>query len=500
MPCRFRPCTFLFILTIALLGWWTPTAEAQERSLPVDTTITSTHEVTIGGERVPYRATAGTQPVWNDEGHPAASLFYVFYERTDVDDMTQRPLIFSFNGGPGSASVWMHIGYTGPRFLEIDDEGFPIQPYGVRENPHSILDVADIVYVDPVNTGFSRIVDEDADRSDFFGVQADINYLADWISNFVSRHDRWTSPKYLKGESYGTTRVAGLARRLQSSHWMNMNGVILVSPTTMGIDRDGPVGDAITLPYYTATAWYHDALEADLQQRDLEDLLAEVEAFTLDTYVPALSHGGSLTTERRDALAAQVARYAGLSEQTVRNHNLAVPRSFFWKDLLRDEGLTVGRLDSRYRGQDTQDAGQRYDYDPALSSWNHAFTPAINHYLREQLGVETDLQYNIFGPVRPWDRSGDNTARALAQAMNENPFLHVMTQAGYFDGGTDYFSAKYTMWHMDPAGRLQDRLRFEAYESGHMMYLRQEDLATSNQHIREFIEASTPAPGTPARY
>jgi len=294
--------------------------------------------------------------------------------------------------------------------------------------------------------------------------------------------------------------VAGLARRLQSSHWMNMNGVILVSPTTMGIDRDGPVGDAITLPYYTATAWYHDALEADLQQRDLEDLLAEVEAFTLDTYVPALSHGGSLTTERRDALAAQVARYAGLSEQTVRNHNLAVPRSFFWKELLRDEGLTVGRLDSRYRGQDTQDAGQRYDYDPALSSWNHAFTPAINHYLREQLGVETDLQYNIFGPVRPWDRSGDNTARALAQAMNENPFLHVMTQAGYFDGGTDYFSAKYTMWHMDPAGRLQDRLRFEAYESGHMMYLRQEDLATSNQHIREFIEASTPAPGTPARY
>jgi len=468
--------------------------------MPVDTTITSMHEVTIGGERVPYRATAGTQPVWNDEGHPAASLFYVFYERTDVDDMTQRPLIFSFNGGPGSASVWMHIGYTGPRFLEIDDEGFPIQPYGVRENPHSILDVADIVYVDPVNTGFSRIVDADADRSDFFGVQADINYLADWVGTFVSRHDRWTSPKYLKGESYGTTRVAGLARRLQSSHWMNMNGVILVSPTTMGIDRDGPVGDAITLPYYTATAWYHDALEADLQQRDLEDLLAEVEAFTLDTYVPALSHGGSLTTERRDALAAQVARYAGLSEQTVRNHNLAVPRSFFWKELLRDEGLTVGRLDSRYRGQDTQDAGQRYDYDPALSSWNHAFTPAINHYLREQLGVETDLQYNIFGPVRPWDRSGDNTARALAQAMNENPFLHVMTQAGYFDGGTDYFSAKYTMWHMDPAGRLQDRLRFEAYESGHMMYLRQEDLATSNQHIREFIEASTPAPGTPARY
>ncbi len=492
-----KPVT-VFFLMLSLGGC--SFIHAQEREVPSDTAGVTSHQVTVGGQTIPYEAVTGFQPVWNDDHQEAASMFYVYYRRSDIDDVSRRPLVFSFNGGPGSASVWMHIGYTGPRFLNIDDEGYPVQPYGVQENEHSILDVADIVYVDPVNTGFSRITSDDTDREDFFGVNADIEYLAEWIDNFVSRYDRWTSPKYLKGESYGTTRVAGLARRLQGSHWMYLNGVILVSPTNMGIDRSGPVGDAITLPYYAATAWYHDVLPEELQQKELEDLLAEVEEFTIEEYIPALSRGGSLDQQRRAEIAERVSWYSGLSERTVVNHNLTVPTSYFWKDLKRDQGLTVGRLDSRYLGKDKQDAGERYEFDPALSSWNHAFTPAINHYLREQLGVETDLQYNIFGPVHPWDRSGDTTGEDLRRAMGENPYLNVLVQAGYYDGGTDYFSAKYTMWNMDPGGRFQDRMRFEGYESGHMMYLRQEDLESSNEHIRQFIRETIPEEGMPAQY
>lgn len=465
---------------------------AQERKLDPDSSVTTTEQVTIDGERIPYSATAGTQPVWDEDGKAVASLFYVYYQRTDVDDVDNRPLVFSFNGGPGSASVWMHIGYTGPRFLNIDDEGHPVQPYGVVENPHSILDVADIVYVDPVNTGFSRIINEDADRDTFFGVNADIRYLAEWIDNFVSRNDRWTSPKYLKGESYGTTRVAGLARQLQNAHWMFVNGVILVSPTGMGLEPPAmtPRSEILKLPYYAATAWYHNALDDDLQQQDLYDFMPEVEEYTIEEYLPAVAWGGALDEERKNAIAEQVARYSGIEKQYILNHNLTIPTSFYWKELLRDDGLTVGRLDSRYRGIDRQDAGERYDHDPALTAWNHSFTPAINHYLREHLGYETDLKYNIFGPVHPWDRSGNTTGEDLRRAMGENPFLHVMVQSGYYDGATDYFSAKYVMWNMDRSGKVQDRLRFEGYRSGHMMYLRQEDLASSNEHIREFIRES----------
>jgi carboxypeptidase C (cathepsin A) len=466
-------------------------AQEHERAPMVDTAFTSNHVVTIEGQRVPYRATVGNQPVWDRDGEAVATLFYTYYERTDVRDRAARPLVISFNGGPGSGSLWMHIGYTGPKLLNIDDEGFPVQPYGVRDNPHSILDIADIVYVNPVNVAFSRML-EGADREMFFGVNEDIAYLADWIDNFVGRNGRWASPKFLIGESYGTTRVSGLAGRLQSSHWMYLNGVILVSPTGLGIDRDGPVGDALSLPYYAATAWYHGQLPPDLQSRDLLDVLPEVEQFTVEEYIPALARGGFIDAERRQGVARQVARYSGLTTETVMSHNLAVPTSFFWKDLLRDQGYTVGRLDSRYRGISRQTAGDRPDNNQELDSWNHAFAPAINHYLRDILGYETDLQYYLFGPVHPWNGDGDNTGENLRQAMAQNPFLHVMIQSGYFDGATDYFSAKYTMWNLDPSGVLRDRLRFEGYRSGHMMYLRREDLSVANEHIREFIRQATP--------
>jgi len=469
-------------------------------AIPVafDANATQDDKVTIDGVEVPYRVQFGTQPLWDENNQPIASLFYTYYRRTDVADVERRPLMVSFNGGPGSASLWMHLAYTGPRLLRIDDEGFPVQPYGVQPNPHSLLDVTDLLFVDPVNTGFSRIVGEQK-REQFFGVNEDVAYLARWIGTFVSRHGRWLSPKYLIGESYGTTRVAGLAAALQNSQWMFLNGVVLVSPTGLGIRRDGPVDDVLNLPYFAATAWYHQKLSADLQARDLDALLPEVERFTLDELLPAAARGGSLEPTRRRELQERYARYAGLAVDAVRQHGFAVPTSFFWKELLRDQGLTIGRLDSRYRGEDRTDAGQRPEFDPALTAWNHAFAPAINHYLRSVLGYRTDLQYWLFGPVGPWNQEGNATGENLRSAMAANPHLHVLVQSGYYDGGTDYFRAKYTMWQMDPAGRFQDRMAWKGYRSGHMMYLRQQDLAKSTNDVREFVRATLPKDGQPAK-
>lgn len=476
------------------------TAGAQERTLPAESAVTATGSVTVKGKPVPYKVTAGTQPVWDKDGKVIASLFYTYYERTDIADKSRRPFVMSFNGGPGSASVWMHVAYTGPKLLAIDNEGYPVQPYGVRDNPHSIIDVADIVFIDPVNTGFSRVLDPKADRNLFFGVNADIKYLADWLDVFVSRNGRWASPKYLIGESYGTTRVSGLALELQNAHWMYLNGVILVSPTELGIDQGRNVNDALHVPYYTAAAWYHKKLPADLQAKDLDAVLAESEKFAVDELIPPLARGGFLEEGKKKELTTKIARYTGLSEKAVAENNLAVPTTYFWKELLRAEGFTVGRLDSRYKGLDRKVAGDRPDFNSELTSWLHSFTPAINHYLRDVLKYKTDLQYNMFGPVHPWDRSNDNTGENLRQAMAQNPYLHVMFQSGYYDGATTYFDAKYTMWQLDASGRMKDRLRFEGYRSGHMMYLRAEDLASSNEHIRDFIKKSTPAAGQPAKY
>lgn len=491
---------FAFTLLSIFLGLIC-SASAQHRHLAADSTVTTSHQASIQGERVPYTATTGTQPVWNEKGEPIAALFYTYYERSDVEDRASRPLVISFNGGPGSASVWMHIAYTGPRILEITDEGYPVQPYGIKENPHSILNIADIVYVNPVNTGYSRILDEDEDRETFFGVNADITYLADWLNTFVTRKNRWRSPKYLIGESYGTTRVSGLALELQNAQWMYLNGVILVSPTGLGIDRGGPVDAANRLPYFTAAAWYQEALPEVLQQKDLLEVLDESEEFTINELLPAMAKGGFLENSRREEMAERMAYYSGLKKKEIMDHNLDVPTSYFWKALMRERGgYTVGRLDSRYLGIDRQLAGDRPDYNAELTSWLHSFTPAINYYFRNELNFATDIKYNMFGPVRPWDRSGDQTGENLRQAMAQNPYLNVMIQSGYFDGATTYFDAKYTMWHLDPSGRMQDRLRFEGYRSGHMMYLRAEDLETANEDIREFIRNTLPGEGDPAQY
>jgi carboxypeptidase C (cathepsin A) len=476
------------------------TAQSGSRQLPLDTAIVSEDAVRIKGQNVPYRVETGVQPVYGQDGGVTAGLHYTYYRRKDVDD-PNRPLLISFNGGPGSASVWMHLAYTGPKVLNIDEEGYPVQPYGVSDNPFSVLDVTDIVFVNPVNTGFSRMV-EGADREQFFGVNQDITYLADWLSNWVSRHDRWRSPKFLIGESYGTTRVSGLALELQNARWMYLNGVVLVSPTEIGIPREGIVESANRLPYFAAAAWYHEQLPEELQQQKLTDLLDEVEEYTREELLPALAAGASLPEDRKQEVARTAARYSGLDTREWLDNNLQPTTSYFWKNLLRGEeagNYTVGRLDSCYRGLDERAAGDRPDYNSELTSWLHSFTPAINYYLREELGFRTDLQYNMFGPVYPWDRSNDQTGPNLRQAMAQNPYLNVLIQSGYFDGATNYYDAKYNLWHLDPSGRMRDRLSFKGYESGHMMYLRRPDLEAANEDLRVFIRESLPGSKS-ARY
>ena len=476
---------------------------AQDRKIPVDTIVTTNHTTKIKGETVNYQAQTGTQPVWNTEGKPIATLFYTYYKRTDVKNGTERPLIFSFNGGPGSASVWMHLAYTGPRILKIDDEGYPVQPYGYKSNPNSILDVADIVFINPVNTGYSRMLEVDGkmpNRDQFFGINEDIAYLSDWLTTFVSRKARWESPKYLIGESYGGTRVMGLSAALQESQWMYLNGVIMVSPADYKVIRvGGPVSSAMNLPYFAAAAWFHKKLPSRLQQKDLTEMLPEVEEFTINKLIPAIAKGGFIAEDEKMEVANKMSEYSGLSLESILQNNLDIPTRFFWKDLLRDQGLTIGRLDSRYLGIDRKDAGMGPDYSAELTSWLHSFTPAVNHYIRKELKVNTDIRYNMFGPVRPWNNDNDNTREDLRRAMAENPYLKVLFQSGYYDGATTYFNAKYTMWQVDPSGKMKDRFYFKGYRSGHMMYLRNEDLIKANEDIRTFIEA-TASKGKAAKY
>ena len=488
---------YLFIGCLIALSW--QSLRAQTHINP-DTAVVTQHQTTIKGVAMSYHATTGNQPVWDEWGNPIAAVNYTYYERDGIKDRSTRPLVISFNGGPGTASVWMQIAYTGPVLLNLDEEGNPVQPYGVGNNPYSILDVADIVYVNPVNTGYSRILSKEVDRTQFFGVNEDVTYLAKWITHFVTRVNRWNSPKYLIGESYGTTRVSGLAQQLQGKHNLFLNGVVLVSPTELGIRRDGPVDEALTLPYMAATAWYHKALDADLQKKDLLEILPEVEQFTIDSYIPALAWGGHLTKEKQTAIAQKLSHYTGVKAEKFLEYGLKITPQIFWKELLRDKGYTIGRLDSRYRGIDLLDGGERPEYNSELISWDHSFTPAINWYMRNELNYKTDLEYYMFGPVHPWNRNGDNTGRNLMKAVSQNPYLHVLLQSGYYDGACDYFNAKYNFWQMDKSGKFQNRFFFKGYRSGHMMYIRKEDMIQANDDLREFFKQTTPKPMQPAAY
>jgi carboxypeptidase C (cathepsin A) len=292
----------------------------------------------------------------------------------------------------------------------------------------------------------------------------------------------------------------GLSLALQNQQWMYLNGVIMVSPADYKLyNTGGAVENAISLPYFTAAAWHHKALPPALQQKDLLEVLPESEEYAINELIPALSKGGFLEASKKNKVAEKIAYYSGLSKQEILDQNLVVPVQYFWKNLLKDRGYNVGRLDSRYLGIDRQLAGLRPDYSAELTSWLHSFTPAINYYLQEELNFKTDIKYNMFGPVRPWNNEDDNVRDNLRQAMAQNPYLNVLIQSGYYDGATTYFQAKYTMWQVDPSGRMKDRFEFKGYRSGHMMYLRREDLKKANDDVRAFIKR-TMTKGEPAKY
>jgi carboxypeptidase C (cathepsin A) len=459
-----------------------------EAALLPDEPVVTQHTARINGQSVSYTAEAGWLPI-REDGKTVAKMFYIAYTRDGVQDVSRRPLLFSFNGGPGTASVWMHMGYTGPRRVVYDDEGFaPMPPGQLEDNPHSILDAADVVYIDPVPTGFSRML-EGEDLHKFHGTIPDVESVAELIRLYVIRKDRWASPKFVIGESYGTTRASALAGYLVGRHQLYLNGVILVSMTNLGIEQGPDVGYATALPQLTATAWYHGQLPADLQARPLREVLDEAEAFALGDYLAALVQGDRLEDGDRTAMADRVARYTGLTRAYVMSTNLRVDTRRFWKELLRDQRLTVGRLDSRYLGIDQEAAGENPEYDPAIADWNGPFANAVNRYLREELQYDPDLQYNIWGNVRPWDRSSPTPpGEMLREAMRNNPYLKVLIQAGYYDAATDYYGAQYTISHLQPGGEFRHRFRFAFYESGHMMYLRKPDLKNANDDLRAFMQ------------
>jgi carboxypeptidase C (cathepsin A) len=329
---------------------------------------------------------------------------------------------------------------------------------------------------------------EGEDLHKFHGKLADIQSVGDFIHAYVNKKDRWASPKFIIGESYGTTRAAGLAASVQSRFQMYLNGVILVSATELDVERGPEVDAATSLPTKTATAWYHKHLVPDLQAKPLRTVLAESEAFAMGEYLTALVKGDHLADAERDAIAAKMARYTGLSKEFVLQANLRVSFDRHWKELLRDQRLTVGRLDTRYLGIDLDAAGERPEYSPELADWNGPFGAAINRYLRSELKFNPEIQYNIWGNVRPWAQDQQaSVGDMLRTAMRDNPYLKVLVQGGYYDAACDYFNATYTMQHLQPGGEFKGRYRFAWYESGHMMYLRKADLKNANDDLRSFI-------------
>ena len=451
------------------------------------------HSMTIGGEVLDYTVTTGTMPLRDVKGEQDAYIFYIAYTKNGVKDKTKRPVMFSFNGGPGSSSVWMHMAFLGPRKVLYNTDGFQLQPpYEVVDNEHSILDVADLVFIDPVATGYSRMLPKKPLHK-YHGVMEDIQSVAEFVRLYITRNDRWGSPKFIIGESYGTTRAAGLTGHLMSAHRIYTNGTILVSMTELGPEPAPDLSCMLIFPNFTATAWYHKALPADLQAKPLREVLDQAEAFATGEYALALNKGGWLSEAERDNIANKMARFSGLSAEFIKNCNLRVDRDRFWKELLRSRGLTVGRLDSRYTGTDRDSAGETPEFDPAMANWNGPFTGAVNRYFKEELKISTDLSYNIFGNVRPWKgRDGVNTGELLRQAMTANPFLKVFILEGYYDAACDYFTAQYTMSHLDLTGKLKDRISFGFYESGHMMYIHLPSLIKAKQDLTNFIQSACP--------
>lgn len=468
------------------------------------------HSVDINGQTVHYQATAGTLVLAQGKDYtPAAKVFFIAYRKTEgpvaegqqptFPDPATRPLTFSFNGGPGSSSVWLHLGVFGPRRVDhIDDFGNPgPPPHQVVPNEHSLLDKSDFVFIDPVSTGYSRAQGDTSEKS-YHGLNADIDSVAEFIRLYLGRENRWASPRFIAGESYGTTRAAGLVNELQNTHGIATNGVLLISSVlnfqTIRFDIGNDLPHILYLPTFTAVAHFHEALHPDLQRRPLPELLAEVESFATTDYTLALMKGAALTDDERESIAERIANYTGLTTDYVLRVNLRPDMPRFPKELLRHRGLTVGRLDARYTAADRDDAGNSPEFDASMTAIKSIYTESMNDYLRSELNYKSDLRYEILTNVWPWSYAGvgdnryANVAEDLRATMQQLPFMRVFVASGYHDLATPYFATEYTMNHLMVRPELQSNIEIHEYEAGHMMYVSRPQLAKLKRDLDGFYE------------
>lgn len=462
--------------------------------------ITTKHSVTIDGKKIDYEATAGHLTLVKEDGTPRAKVFYIAYTKTSVADPAQRPLTFSFNGGPGSSSVWLHLGVLGPRRVLMNDDGSTLPPpYKLVDNDQSWLDMTDMVFIDPVSTGFSRASDE-KDAKQFHGYNQDIESVGEFIRRWTSDNKRWASPKYLIGESYGTTRASAMSEHLQNRYGMYLNGVILVSAVLNFQSIDFADGNdlpfATFLPTYAASAWYHKKLSPELQSLKLEDLVARAREFAMGDYTLALMKGSAMSDAERSSVIDKISRFTGLSREYIDKADLRPVIFRFCQELLRDKGLVIGRFDSRYTGTIADRLGESMERDPSHHpTIAGCFSTCINDYLARELNVTTTLPYEVLtGRVWPWDYSNVqneylNVAPRLRNAMQMNPALKVWVLNGYYDLATPFYGTEYTFDHLGLPASLRTNISMSYYPAGHMMYLLKSSLVQMKVDARRWFEA-----------
>jgi len=474
--------------------------EEKKPPVPEEKIVQTKHSLKIGGQEIKYTATAGTILLKLEDGTPKASIFYVAYTKDDVTDASQRPLTFSFNGGPGSASVWLHLGLFGPRRVQMGDAGALLPPpYKLVDNDVSLLDISDLVFIDPVSTGYSRAVPGETPQQ-FHGITPDVESVADFIRLYATRNKRWSSPKFLAGESYGTTRAAGLSGYLQQRYGMYLNGIVLISTIlnfeTAEFDTGNDLPYILYLPTYTAIAWYHKKLPADLQSGDVQKAVEESRKFAVGEYADALMTGDALPTARRVEIMQKLAHLTGLSPEYIDRTNLRIEIQRFTKELLRSERRTIGRIDARFLGIDRDAAGEDPEYDPSIAAIIGPYSGMLNDYVRNDLKFDSDLPYEVLtARVRPWNYAPYenryvNVAETLRRAMTQNPFLHVFVAKGYYDLATPFFAADYTFDHLGLDPTLRGHLSGAYYEAGHMMYVYPPALVKLKSDIAQFIKSS----------
>lgn len=466
-----------------------------------DKVVTTTHTATIQGKEISYTATTGKLAMKSDDGKTKAHIFFIAYTKNGVEDLGQRPIAFAFNGGPGSSSVWLHLGMLGPKRIKLPDDASALAPpYELVGNPHSLLDVTDLVFIDPVSTGFSRPADGE-DKGQFHGYQQDLESIGQFIHEYLSKYGRWRSPKFLIGESYGGLRAAGLSGYLLERYNITLNGIVMISPAINFATIAFGSGDLpyITfLPSYTATAWYHKALPGDLQALALKDVYQQAVDFANNEYALALMKGETLSDAERNAVAEKLARYTGLSKEYVERSKLRVPMWRYGKELLRPQSRTIGRYDSRYKGIDSDDVGEDSEYDPSESAIFGPFTATINDYLRNELKFEDDRVYEILtGAVQPWkyDRFGARSPDAsgtLRQTMAQVPFMKLFIAEGYYDLATPPASVDYSVNHMLLSPELRPNVTTKLYEGGHMMYVFEPSMEQLRTDLVAFFRDALP--------